>query len=201
MPKVIFLLLALLCLLSNASAATRYVSDNLYTYIHSGPGTKYKIIGSVNAGEHINVIKKNADSDFTLIKDSKGRSGWINSKYVSNTIGIKERLPKLEAELAKLNLQLSQASDKANNDKASLEKNLKSRNNQVLNLQNTTAALKEQLQEIQALNRDLNAKLDTKKNDLLMRWFTYGGMVAGAGLLLGLLLPILIPNRRTKKRW
>jgi len=199
MRKLNLLLLALICLISTANAASRYVSDDLYTYIHSGAGTKYKIIGSVNAGEHINTIS--TENGFTLIQDSKGRKGWINSKYVSSTLGLKERLPQLEKKLAQLNEQINTAEDRANKDKADLEKNLTARNDQVLRLQKTNASLKEELKQITEENENLNSKLDTKKNDLLMRWFTYGGMVAGAGLLLGLLLPILIPGRRSKKRW
>ena len=199
MKKIPLLLLFLIYLISPVNAATRYVSDDLFTYIHSGPGTKYKIVGSVNSGERINVIKSSAG--FTQIRDSKGRNGWINSKYVSRQAGLKERLPKLEKKLAKLNTQLNAAKDEANNDKSSLEKSLESYRNQVNELQDVNSKLNEELQEVQALNRNLNAKLDTQKNDLLMRWFTYGGMVAGGGLILGLVLPSLIPNRRKKTRW
>ena len=201
MHKAALLLLTLTCLASSASAATRYVSDDLYTYLHSGPGTKYKIMGSVDAGEHINVIQTNTNAGFTLIKDSKGRNGWINSKYVSKNPGLKERLAKLEVQFTKLNVQLTEAKDKANKDKANLENDLNSHSKQVSELQNTNSTLNEELEQVQVLNRNLNAKLDTEKNDLLMRWFSYGGMVGGAGLLLGLILPILIPSRRRKTRW
>lgn len=192
-------LLSLFLIYSSANAATRYVSDDLFTYIHSGPGTQFKIIGSVNAGERINVIQSNAG--YTQIKDSKGRNGWIISKYVSKQPGLKERLPKLESQLAKLNAQLNTASDKANQEKEGLEVSLASYKNQVSDLQNVNSKLNEQLQKVQEENRNLNAKLDTQKDDLLMRWFTYGGLVAGGGLLLGLILPSLIPNRKQKARW
>ena len=188
MLKTKFLLLTIIFISSIANAATNYISDDLYTFIHSGPGTKYKIIGSVNTGEHIRVIRK--ESNFTLVKDSKGRSGWINSKYVSKKPGLKERLPKLEAKLTKLKAQLDE--DKGNLD---------SKASQVTNLENTNLKLTQQLEEVQSLNNDLNEKLDTKRTDLLMRWFTYGGLVAGGGLLLGLILPLLIPKRRNKSRW
>ncbi len=188
MIKTKILLLILIFVSSVATAATNYVSDNLHTFMHSGPGTKYKIIGSVNTGEHIKIIRK--DSNFTLVKDSKGRSGWINSKYVSNQAGLKERLPKLENELTQLKIQLDE-----------YKGNLDSRGSQVSNLENTNLKLKKQLEEIQAQNDELESKLDTKKNDLLMRWFSYGGMVAGVGLLLGLIIPYLIPKRRNKSRW
>ena len=188
MYKTNFLLLILIFISSAANAATNYVSDDLHTFMHSGPGTKYKIIGSVNSGEHIDVIRKN--SGYILVKDAKGRSGWINSKYVSTKPGLKERLPKLENKLTELKMQLDE-----------YKGNLESRANQVTNLENTNLKLTRELKEIQALNNELNEKIDTKRTDLLMRWFSYGGMVAGGGLLLGLILPLLIPKRRNKSRW
>lgn len=195
--KMTFILLLLLY--SSTNAATKYVSDDLFTYMHSGPGTQYKIIGSVNAGERISVIQSN--SSYTQIRDSKGRAGWISSKYVSNKMGLKERLPKLETQLAKLKAQLNTASDNANKEKAGLEGSLNSYKTQVEELQNANSKLNEELQKVQAENRNLNAKIDTQKDDLLMKWFTYGGMVAGAGLIFGLILPSLIPSRKQKARW
>ena len=199
--KLTLLLLFLIYLVSPANAATRYVSDDLFTYLHSGPGTKYKIIGSVDAGERINLIQTNKNAGFSQIRDSKGRSGWISSKYVSTKPGLKERLPRLEKQLAKLNAQLNTASDNANKEKAGLEGSLKSYKIQVDELQNTNSQLNEELQKVQAENRNLTAKIDTQKDDLLMKWFTYGGMVAGAGLILGLILPSLMPSRKQKARW
>lgn len=188
MFKIKNLLLILIFTSSFANAATSYISDNLHTFIHSGPGTKYKIIGSVNTGDHVKIIRK--DSKYTLIKDSKGRSGWINSKFISNQPGLKERLPELEAQLTKFKAQL-----------AEYKGNVESQDNKLEKLENKNLKLNKQIEEIQVLNSNLNTKLDTQKNDLLMRWFSYGGMVAGGGLVLGLLIPYIIPSRRKKSRW
>ena len=190
MRKTTLLLLLIISLASSASAATRYVSDDLYTYLHTGPGTKYKIIGSVNSGERIQLLQTKSNAGFTHIKDSKGRDGWINSKYVSKHPSLKERLAKLEIQLTKLDTKLNTAED-----------NLKSHSSLISKLKNTNSTLNKELKQVQALNSSLNEKLDTKKNDLLMRWFTYGGMVAGGGLLLGLILPSLMPNRRKRSNW
>ena len=190
MRKTTLLLLVILSLASSASAVTRYVSDDLLTYVHSGPGTKYKIIGSVNAGEHIKLIQTNKNAGFTEIKDSRGRDGWINSKYVSRHPGVKERLAKLELQFAKLNAQLRTAKDK-----------VKSQSSQVRELKNTNATLNTELKQVQVLNSSLNEKLDTEKIDLLMRWFSYGGIVGGIGLFLGLILPSLMPSRSKRTRW
>ncbi|EBS5740333.1 hypothetical protein DU198_26310, partial [Salmonella enterica subsp. enterica serovar Eastbourne] len=47
----------------------------------------------------------------------------------------------------------------------------------------------------------ISVQLDDKQRDIILQWFMYGGGVAGAGLLLGLLLPHMIPRRKKKDRW
>ena len=180
----------LIFLTSSAVAATRYVSDDLYTYVHSGPGTKYKITGSVDAGDYIKLIKTDADAGYSQIEDTKGRIGWISSKYVSRQPGLKVRMEKLEIKLAQLNT-------KSRSDKDSIE----SYSTQIRKLKSTNASLSEELQSLQVLNKSLTETLDTDRIDLLLRWFTYGGIVAGVGLLLGLILPSVIPSRRKRNSW
>ncbi|MEA3371841.1 MAG: TIGR04211 family SH3 domain-containing protein [Campylobacterota bacterium] len=189
--KTTLLLFVIISLASSASALTRYVSDDLFTYMHSGPGTKYKIIGSVDAGEKIKVLKTNENTGYTQIVDPKGRTGWINTKYVSRQAGLKERLEKLEIKYAKLKTQLN-----------STKENLNSHGSQVRELEKTNATINKEMQEVQTLNDELIERLDTEKLDILLRWFTYGGMVGGIGLFLGLILPSLIPDSRKKRsRW
>ncbi|MHA6498813.1 TIGR04211 family SH3 domain-containing protein, partial [Escherichia coli] len=40
-----------------------------------------------------------------------------------------------------------------------------------------------------------------RDSTIIMQWFMYGGGVLGLGLLLGLVLPHLIPTRKRKDRW
>ena len=47
----------------------------------------------------------------------------------------------------------------------------------------------------------VNVQLDDKQRTIILQWFMYGGGVAGVGLVLGLLLPHLIPRRKKKDRW
>ncbi|SQC16255.1 arylsulfatase [Klebsiella pneumoniae] len=46
-----------------------------------------------------------------------------------------------------------------------------------------------------------NLQLDDKQRTIIMQWFMYGGGVLGVGLLLGLVLPHLVPSRKRKDRW
>ena len=40
---------------------SRYVSDNIYTFLHRGPGKQYRIIGSINAGEAVTQLAQSED--------------------------------------------------------------------------------------------------------------------------------------------
>lgn len=199
--KKVNLLLIMICL-STSSFAVSYVSDELFTYTHNGPGTKYKIRGLVHAGDKLNVISVDKANGYTQIKDDKGRNVWVNSKHISNKPGLKQQLEKLNTKYQNLTKKLSTSQEQANENQLNLENNLKENINQVMKLKKENLALKEKLKTIQSKNDSLSQKVDNEKNELLMQWFSYGGMVAGIGLVLGLLLPLLIPNRKQpKSRW
>jgi SH3 domain protein len=188
--KRVSIVFTTICLSTSAFAANYYVSDELFTYTHSGPGTKYKIIGIVNAGEKIKIVSTSENSEYTQIIDSKGRNVWMNSKYISNQPGLKKQLEELKVSYSKM--------DK---NQITLEKELATNINQVQELKKLNSSLSKELKEVQEKNEKLNERLDKEQNELLMRWFTYGGIVAGAGLIFGLLLPYLIPSRKQKTRW
>ncbi len=47
-----------------------------------------------------------------------------------------------------------------------------------------------------------NLQLDDKQRTIIVQWFAmYGGGVLGVGLLLGLVLPHLVPSHKRKDRW
>lgn len=179
--------------------AENYISDELFTYMHSGPGTQYRIIGSVDAGDKITVLKRDQSEGYAQIVDSRGRKGWVKSDYVTTQPGLKERVPALEAELKKVKTALSSAQDDAKAQQKGLVESLKKRNAQIEKLETHSSELNKKLIEAQNEIRALRAKIDTQKDDLLMRWFTYGGMVAGAGLLFGLILPHIIPRKKRRR--
>jgi SH3 domain protein len=179
--------------------AENYISDELFTYMHSGPGTQYRIIGSVDAGDKITVLKRDQNAGYSQIVDSRGRKGWVKSDFVTTQPGLKERVPALEAELKKVKTALSSAQDDAKAQQKGLVESLKKRNAQIEKLETHSSELNKKLIDAQNEIRALRAKIDTQKDDLLMRWFTYGGMVAGGGLLFGLVLPHLIPRKKRRR--
>ncbi len=121
-----------------------------------------------------------------------GLKAVLSLVKLSNTL----RLPALEKELEEVKKLLANARQNADSEKAGLAESLELRNQQIADLERNYADISKQLTDSQSEIRELRAKLDTQKEDLLLKYFTYGGGVAGIGLLLGLVLPHIIPRRK-----
>ena len=65
-----------------AANQTRYISDDVYIYLHGGPGTQFRILGSIEAGQEVTSLKE-TQGDYSKIVDHKGREGWVQSKMLS----------------------------------------------------------------------------------------------------------------------
>ncbi|MEX0334044.1 TIGR04211 family SH3 domain-containing protein [Vibrio tubiashii] len=196
MKKLVCFVLASMLAVPAAMAQDRYISDKLFTYMHSGPSNQFRIIGSVDAGDKVKQVSTNRDTGYTQIEDAKGRKGWVESRFVTRQESMALRLPKLEKELADVKEKLANARSNADQEKAGLVDSLATRNNQISELEQGYNDMSKQLSASQEEVRKLRAKLDTQKDDLLLKYFMYGGGVAGLGLLFGLILPSIIPRKK-----
>lgn len=200
MKRLLSLLTMSLVLLSPfAHSADNYISDELFTYMHSGPGVQYRIIGSVNAGTPITRLKNSGN--YTQIRDNRERTGWIETKYITSEPSLKIKFPALQAELITIKASLDKEKNDSQTRNQDLIDSLEQRTLRVQELEQHTNNLNQQLIDAQTEIRELRARIDTQKEDLLMRYFSYGGLVAGAGLLFGLVLPHVIPRRRKNNGW
>ncbi|MGL4224584.1 TIGR04211 family SH3 domain-containing protein [Vibrio misgurnus] len=195
MKKLICMVL-LSMLAAPTFAQERYIADKLFTYMHSGPSNQYRILGSIEAGEKVKLLSVNKENGYSQISDERGRTGWVESRLISRQVSNALRLPALEQELADVKKQLANARQNADSEKAGLAESLELRNQQITDLERSYSEISKQLTQSQTEIRELRAKLDTQKEDLLLKYFTYGGGVAGIGLLFGLLLPHIMPRRK-----
>ena len=169
MPKLRLICLTLFALSVSTVAHSeekRYVSDELTTWVRSGPGDNYRLVGSLNAGEAVTLLQTNESTNYGQVRDSNGRTAWIPLKELNTEPSLRTRVPELE--------------------------------NQVKTL---TEKLKNELIVASKKVNAANLQLDDKQRTIIMQWFMYGGGVLGVGLLLGLLLPHMIPRRKKKDRW
>ncbi len=85
----------------------RYVSDELNTWVRSGPGDNYRLVGTVNAGEEVVLLQTNADTNYGQVRDSSGRTSWIPLKELSNVPSLRTRVPDLENQVKTLTDKLT----------------------------------------------------------------------------------------------
>ena len=192
----------LICLCAQqALADTRYVSDNIFTFIHNGPGTQYRILGSVKAGEPLEVKAVNGEAGFTQVVDGRGRDGWIKSSELQSQISLREQLPQVEKERDELKARLQNLN--GDNEKRFAEKDgqIAAQSKEIAALKAQLASQGEEMNNLKEQNDALTQSYDNQEHDMQMDWFIRGGAMVGGGILLGILLPML-PRRRSRgDRW
>ncbi|MNV94850.1 SH3 domain-containing protein [compost metagenome] len=82
-----------------------------------------------------------------------------------------------------------------------LQETLDSRKALIEELQAQRKALNAELTATQSELRTAQARLGDENSQLLMRYLVYGAGIAGAGLLLGLILPAMTRGRKRNDRW
>ncbi|MBL0458835.1 TIGR04211 family SH3 domain-containing protein [Aeromonas enteropelogenes] len=192
----------LICLCAGqALAETRYVSDNIFTYIHNGPGTQYRILGSVKAGEPLEIKSVNGEAGFTQVVDGRGREGWIKSSELQSQPSLRERLPQVEKERDELKSRLQNLN--GDNEKRFAEKDsqIELQSNEIASLKAQLASQGEEMSNLKEQNDALTQSYDNREHDMQMDWFIRGGAMVGAGILLGILLPMLPRRRSRSDRW
>jgi SH3 domain protein len=195
-----FALLALNIAWSAHADEKRYISDNLTAYAHSGPGNQYRIVGTLNAGEAVTLHDVNNASNFAQVVDSKGRSIWLPQDQLSETPSLRIQVPALQQQVDTLTGKLKNIDDSWNKRTAEMQQKVATSDDIITKLQKENQDLKNQLIVASKKVDAANIQLDDKQRTIILQWFMYGGGVAGFGLLLGLLLPRIIP-RRKKDRW
>jgi SH3 domain protein len=161
-----------------------YISDELPIYMHAGPGTNYKILGTILAGSEIK-ITSSEDNGYSEIIDKKNRIAWVESKYVSTKAG-------LRFVVAELKGKISNSSDFTNQLDGEVNE-LKSKVNSLTNDKKKLSTELKQLTETLAKTR---TKIKDQDTNIKKQWFFTGAIVLGFGLILGLIIPRFFSRRR-----
>jgi len=179
----------------------RYISDKLITYVHSGPGSQYRIVGSLNVGDEVTLLSVNQSENYAQIRDAKDRVVWLPLNQLSSSASLRLKLPELEQQLETLTSQLQNIDADWNQRTAEMQQKLADSDDIISKLNEENDRLENQLVKAQTEISAMSLQQDNKQRAIILQWFMYGGGVAGIGLILGLLLPYLIPSRKKQDRW
>ena len=172
------------------ASSSHYIKDDLFIFMHTGPSRNYRILGSIEAGTPITVLTQNDETEFTQITDNDGREGWVESKFISNTMSRAEQLPKIREQLAESQSALQASQSESDR----LRQQLNDARQQITQLSTENES------QATAIVK-LTSKVESANKDELVTWFTRGGLVAGGGILLGVLLTYFPKRRRRSSEW
>ncbi len=161
-----------------------YISDNLFIYMHAGPGTNYRILGTIIAGSEIKVTGAQ-ENGYSEIIDPKNRATWVESKYVTSKAGLRFTVAELENKLSSSTVFTSQLDGEVNDLK-----------NKVNLLTNDKKKLLAELKQLQTTLSETRTKIKDQDTNIKKQYFFYGAIVLGLGLIFGLILPLFFKRRR-----
>ena len=179
-----------------AAGNARWVSDSLTTYVRSGPTDGYRIVGTLSSGQKVELLS--TQGDYSQVRGENGNSVWIPSRDLQEVPGQAERLPQMEQKVAELSAELEGIDETWKTRVQGMQETLDSRKKLIDELQAARTALDSELNEARAELRDVQAQLGEENQQVLMRYMVYGGGIAGAGLLAGLILPTMLRVRRKR---
>lgn len=185
-------LVGMMLLSSNllAEGQSRYISDNVFLYLLNGPGTDYRILGSIEAGQPIK-LQGETQGDYSKIIDHKGREGWVQTNLISSTQSFREQVPALTTELAHAKAKLTEVLSSTDNHA-----------DERIELKAKLSELEANLANVTQERDQLKNAVDNTAQDQRFELWRQGGLIAGMGLILGMILVYLPrPQRRNKKRW
>jgi SH3 domain protein len=211
--------LALTCLFAEVSVAlateTRYVTDKLEATVRAGQGTEYQILRIIPSGTPVKVIEQ-AQNGYVRVELQDGKTGWMLSRYLSETPIARLRLADAEKQLAQLaneNVRLKKQKQVLAQSKLQTEQALSRLGKEQTKLKGELSDLSKlaaRPQAVEAKNKELQQRINTleaeahqlrEENESLQAGEDKAWFLAGAGVLVGgFLLGVIVPRIRWRKK-
>lgn len=155
----------------------RYISDELFIFLHAGPGRDFRIVGSINAGTTISLLQVDREAGYAQIQDDRERIGWVESKFVSRTPSIRAALEEASEKVETQQEEIRLMQDRMNRALGDLA--ISEQQKIALN-RNLTKTLEQ--------NAELERSILQKGRSDQMQWFTRGTVLALISVLIGYFL-------------
>jgi SH3 domain protein len=218
MKKVILLLVLGPALSITAAAQDVWVSDQFEVMLRTGPSTSNAIERVLSSGTALEVLEADQESGYSRVRTEAGTEGWVLSRYLM-------REPSAREQLARLTGQLTDATETGSTLTQQLDAvrgEYNSANNRIAVLEREKQGLERELAEIKRTaanvltidkqNKDLRdelasaqievSTLEQQNRELTAQstryWFMSGALVLVVGIILGLWLPRIRWQKRSR---
>jgi SH3 domain protein len=203
---------------SAAFAAPAWVTDQFEITLRSGPSTSNAIQLMIDSGLRLEVLERDTESGYSRVRTPGGTEGWVLSRYLMSEPSAREQLENLTGQLTNANTRGSSLDsklkavrgeyDSANKkiaklerEKAAVEKELaeiKRTAANVLAINNQNESLMDQLAAAQIRGDTLEQENRRLTGQTTRYWFMAGALVLLIGILLGIWLPRVRWQRRSR---
>ena len=201
-----------------AFAQSAWVTDQFEITLRSGPSTSNAIQLMVGSGTRLEVLERDAESGYTRVRTQGGTDGWVLTRYLMTEPSAREQLERLTSQLTNANSRGSSLDSQLN----AIRSEYDSAKQQIATLEREKAAAETELAEIKRTAANVLAISDQNKTlmdqltaaqirgDTLEQenrqlasqttryWFMAGGLVLLVGFLLGIWLPRIQWQRRSR---
>ncbi len=207
-----------LFLTSFVYAETRYVTDQFEITLRTGPSSSHAISRMVKSGAALQVLETDDENGYSRVQTTGDVEGWVLSRYLMREPAARTQLEKLTKQLTNTNAQGSSLRSQFNTIKTEYD----NANKRITTLEREKKQLQDQLAEIKRTaadvltidmqNKELHQQLSVtqkKFNELQQEnselgsskdreWFMTGALVLFGGLLLGLIIPKISFQKRSR---
>ncbi len=221
MKLKIFAIVSMLLLLFAGQlvlAESGWVSDQFEITLRSGPSTNNAIQLMVASGTELEILERDTDTGYSRVRTPGGTQGWVLSRYLMSEPSAREQLQTLTSQLTNANAHgtsLTSQLEAIRGRYATAEERIATLEDENTQLAEDLATLQRTAANVLAIdaqNKELRNQLtaadirvDTleHENRELTRqtkryWFLSGALVLFVGIILGLWLPRIRWQRRSR---
>jgi SH3 domain protein len=211
-------LISCLFLTSFVYAETRYVTDQFEITLRTGPSSSHAIQRMVKSGAALKILETDEEKGYSRVQAAGDVEGWVLNRYLMREPAARTQLERLTKQLTNTNAKgsslrtqfntIKNEHDNANKRIASLEREKKQLQDQLAEIKRTAADVltidmqnKELHQQLAVTQKRFN-ELQQENNELGSNkdrdWFVAGALVLFGGLILGLIIPKISFQKRSR---
>ena len=207
-----------MCASAGVLAESVWVSDQFEVMLRTGPSTSNAIQLMVTSGSELEILEQDEESGYSRVRTDGGTEGWVLTRYLMREPGAREQLESLTRQLtdataegSSMGTQLSAIRseyDSAQRQISALEQDKGQLQQEIEDIRRTAAnalaidnqnkTLQQQLTDAEIRVSILEQENDALGSQTTRNWFITGALVLIGGILIGLILPRIKWQKRSR---
>ena len=195
-----------------------WVSDQFEVMLRTGPSTSNAIERMLPSGTALEIIERDDEAGYARVRTAAGTEGWVLTRYLMSEPSAREQLATLTNRLTSANSEgtsLSSQLDAVKSEYDAASRQISALKSDKRRLEQELAAIKRTAANVLSIdtqNKDLReqlasaeiraATLEQENRELTGRttryWFMTGALVLVVGMILGIWLPRIRWQRRSR---